>query len=65
MLPDKYITITMSFDDISADLMAILSDAVTGDGLSKDWSTTSVPRHTDNDWHTVRDLLIEWIGEAF
>lgn len=65
MLPDKIVSVSMSFSPESADLVAVVTDPLTGIGLSKEWTTTAVPPHTDNDWHVVRDLLIDWIGEAF
>jgi hypothetical protein len=65
MLPDKYVTITMAYDRTSADLMAVFTNDVTGESLSKSWSTTEVATHKDNEWHTVRDLLVDFIGESF
>lgn len=65
MLPDKYVTITMAYDGNSADLMAVFTDAVMGGSMSKEWTTTEVALHKDNEWHTVRDLLVDFIGESF
>jgi len=65
MLPDKVLTLSMTYDDQSADLVVVVTDSVTGTAQGKEWSTTSVAHHADNEWHTVRDLLIEFVAEAF
>lgn len=65
MFADKIFSVSMTFSPESADLVAVVTDTRTGVGQSKEWSTTSVAHHTDNDWHIIRDLLIDWIGDEF
>ena len=65
MLPDKIFSLTMTYDQHSGDLVAVVSTGVDDRALTKEWSTTDVPDHTDNEWHTVRDLLISFVQEAF
>lgn len=64
MLPDQFVSITIAYDTQSADLVAVYTgpDKVSG---MKEWTTRTVAAHTDNEWHVIRDMLIDWIGEQF
>ena len=64
MLPDKIFSLSMTYDGSTADLVAV----VTGPNdlvLSKEWWTSDAPTHDDNEWHTVRDILLSFVQEAF
>lgn len=65
MLPDRIFTLTMSYDGESADLVAVVTRTTTGVSEYKEWSTTAVGQHDDNEWHTVRDLIVDFVGECF
>lgn len=64
MLPDKIVSVSMTYDGSTADLVAIISGP-DGLALSKEWWTADAPVHSDNEWHTVRDLLLAFVQEAF
>ena len=64
MLPDKFVSITIAYDAQSADLVAVYTGP-DKTSVMREWNTTSVPAHTDNEWHSIRDMLIDWIGEQF
>ena len=65
MTDDRVFMLTMSFDDQSADCIMILSDGEGDQSESKRHLICPVPRHQDNPWHVVRDLLIDLVGECF
>lgn len=64
VLPDRLVSISISYDAQSADFVAVYTGPNHTSAV-KEWSTTSVPAHCDNEWHTIRDLLVDWIGEDF
>lgn len=65
MTDDRIFTLSMTYDDLSGDLVALISNG-RGEGNDvKWWHPAEIPAHTDNEWHVIRDLLLQFVQEAF
>lgn len=65
MIPENIFSLSMTYDASGVQLVAVYSGPEDVPSCSKAWQSTDVCLHSDNEWHTVRDLLVQFVSEAF